>query len=165
MKSPICEICLKAGILCAACQEKISKGEISEKDVEILRSIYNEAEKNNTSNLIGIKKIINSKDSLVIVCSSGSAPKIVGRGGYFAKKLKEDFKKPVRIVEETDDIKSFLQNILFPAPLVNINVLYTPRGETYRIVIPQNSKLPMPLNSIKALAKELLKKEVQIEFE
>ncbi len=165
MKSPVCEICLKSGLLCAACQAKVSDGEIKGTDVEILSSIYREVERNNVSGSVEIRKIIDAKDALIIVCSHGSAAKIVGRGGYFAKKLKEDLKKPVRVVEETKDTKSFLQSIAFPAAIVNLNVIYTTKGETYRIVLPKNSRLPLPLNSFKSLAKELLGKEVQIDFE
>jgi len=165
MKSPICEICLKSGLLCSACQGKVSTGELKQSDVDILSLIYKESERNNVSDLVEIKKIIDAKDALLIVCSHGSAAKIVGRGGYFAKKLKEDLKKPVRVVEESKDTKSFLQGIIFPGAIVNLNIVYTPKGESYRIVLRKNSKLSMPVSSFKSLASELLGKEVEIDFE
>ena len=165
MKSPICEICLKSSILCSACQEKLSQGELTNKDIDILTLLYKESEKNKALSNIEVKKIITSNDIVLIVCNSGNAAKIVGRGGFFVKRLQDIAKKPVRVVEESDDPRKFLQNILLPVPIINLNVLYTPRGDKYRIVIPRDSRLPMPLKTFISLANDLLKKEVEVAFD
>lgn len=165
MKGPICEICLKSGILCTACQGKVTQGELKEKDIELLRMIYKETERNKVLGEIQIKKIIEGDDVILVVCSSGDAAKIVGKGGFFAKKLTEAANKAVRVVEASEDAKKFLQNIIFPVPIINLNVLYSAEGEKYRIVIPKNSRLPMPLKTFQSVAKDLLKKDVEIDFE
>lgn len=165
MKGPICEICLKSGILCAACQDKVTQGELKEKDIELLRMIYKETERNKMLVEIQIKKIIEGNDVILVVCSSGDAAKIVGRGGFFAKRLEEAAGKPVRVVEESADARAFLQNIILPVPIINLNIIYTPDGEKYKIIIPKNSRLPMPLNAFKSVAKDVLKKDVEIGFE
>ena len=165
MKSPICEICLKSGILCTACQSKVDQGSLKNADIEILRMIYKEVERNKALGKIEIKKIIEGEAVLLVVCSQGDAAKIVGKGGFFAKKLSEAAKKTVRVVEASEDARAFLQNIVFPVPIISLNVLYTPEGDKYRIMIPQNSRLPFALNAFKSLAKDLLGKEVDIGFE
>ncbi len=165
MKGPICEICIKSGILCSACQEKVSSGQLKQKDVEIIGLVYKESQKNKSLADIQIKKIMDCQDVVLIVCSRGDAAKIVGKGGNFAKKLQGTVSKPVRIVEESDDIRSFLQNIILPVPIINLNVLYNTDGEKYRIIIPRNSRLPMPLKAFISTAKELLDKDVEIGFE
>ncbi len=165
MKSPICEVCLKSEILCSACQEKINTGQLQEKDVEILNLLYKESRKNKSLADVEIKRIVEGQDLILIVCSNGSGRKIVGRGGFLAKQIEGISKKPVRIVEESSDPRSFLQNIVQPVPIINLNVLYSPQGEKYRIIIPRNSRLPMPLKVFQSISKEVLKKDVEIGFE
>jgi len=165
MKSPICEICLKSGILCSACQEKVSNGELTDKDVELLTLLYKEGEKNKVLSDIEIKKVVNRPDMVLIISSKGNTAKIVGKGGFLVKRLQEIVKKPIRVIEESDDAKQFLQNTLFPTPIISLNVLYASGGEKYKVVIPKNSRLPMPLKSFISLAKEVLKKDVEIAFE
>jgi len=165
MKSPICEICLKSGLLCTACQNKVTNGELTDSDVSILTLLYKECSKNGDLDSIGIKKLISSKDVELIVCSKGDGKKIVGKGGYLAKKIQDILKKPVRIVEESSNPREFLQNIILPVPIINLNIIYSPKGEKYKIVIPRNSRLPLKLDVFNRLAKELLGKEVEIGFE
>jgi transcription antitermination factor NusA-like protein len=35
MKAPVCEICLKSGILCRSCEERFRKGEVSPVEVKV----------------------------------------------------------------------------------------------------------------------------------
>lgn len=165
MKTPICEVCLKSEILCSACQSKVDSGELAEKDVDMLNLIYKESEKNKTLSGIEIKKIIDGQGLVLVVCSRGSGRKIVGKGGFFAKRLEQTAGKPVRVVEESGDARGFLQNIILPVPIINLNIIYTSAGEKYKIIIPKNSRLPMPLNAFRSIAKDVLKRDVEIGFE
>ncbi len=165
MKSPICEVCLRSEILCSACQGKVDSGELKERDVHVLGLIYKETERNKSLSDIQIKKIIDGQDLVLVVCNQGSGRKIVGKGGFFAKKLEQAAGKPVRVVEESSDVRSFLQNIILPVPIINLNILYTSSGDKYKIIIPQRSRLPMPLKTFQSIAMDVTGKNVEIGFE
>jgi len=165
MKTPICEICLRSELLCSACQEKVNSGELKENDVEMLGLIYKESEKNKILSCIEIKKIIDGQGIVLVVCNQGSGRKIVGKGGVFAKRLEQAAGKPVRVVEESSDVRSFLQNIILPVPIINLNIIYTQEGEKYKIIIPQRSRLPMPLKTFQSIAKDVTGKNVEVGFE
>ena len=165
MKSPICEICLKSDLLCPACQGKVERGEVTQTDIKILSLLHKESEKNKDLENIEIKKIVDCQDVILIICSKREAAKIVGKGGFFVKKIQDIVNKPVRIVEESGSLREFIQNIILPVPIIGLNTLYTAKGEKYKIIIPKNSRLPLKLKTFSNLAKDVLKKDVEIDFE
>ena len=40
MKGPLCEECVKSGVLCEECSQKLESKEISELDIEVARLLY-----------------------------------------------------------------------------------------------------------------------------
>ena len=84
-------------------------------------------------------KIIDS-ECLIIISKIGDAAKLVGKNGFVVKALAKEFKKPIRILEEADTLKNFVESLVSPISISGVNTLYTPEGEVYKFRIPSNHK-------------------------
>ena len=135
MQTPICEVCLKSNILCSGCQEKLNSRKISQKDIEISRYLYKLSSKMRSIKDIEILKIIDC-GTLIIITGRGDAAKLVGKGGVVVKKIAKEFKKSIRILEEAPTFKDFVEELISPATVNGINMLYKENQEVYRIRIP-----------------------------
>lgn len=143
MKTPICGICMNSDMLCMACKKKLDEGSISEADVRLARAVKTLASTFKVLDNITIKKVLEGNTIIVMLCGMGDRPKLVGREGVVINRLSKIMGKPVRVVEETEDMKDFIKNIIHPVPLEGINVVYSNEGETLKVLIPRNRNLPL----------------------
>ena len=166
MQTPICEVCLRSDILCSACQDKLDKGIIDNKEIEVARYIYNLSEKMKSIRDIKISGIINS-DALIIITGRGDAPKLVGKAGSVVKKIANRFKKSVRILEEVSKLEEFVEELIFPAPVNGINTLYRNNEEIIRIRVPavQKNHLLIKPENFSEIISNFYNKKAELVFE
>ena len=162
MRAQICQVCLNSEILCTACQEKVDTGKISVRELEIIRKINALSDKIKGIDKADIKGIHETEGLLAIVCSKGEAPKLIGRGASNIRKLSRDLGKTVRIIEESSDKRSFLQNLIYPVPILSLNLIFSSDGEKYKVAVP-NRGLPISQRSFVEVASQILGKPVVIE--
>lgn len=125
IKLPFCKICLKTGLLCSACQEKIKKGLYKEKDLEISRKILEFAEKEKGLTEVEYKKSIERNGVLVLVFRRGSLDKLMSSGGIkLIKTLEKEFKQEIRVIEEGNR-QEIIRNLI-PATIKSYNTIYYP---------------------------------------
>ncbi|MDK2783226.1 MAG: hypothetical protein PWQ32_815 [Thermococcaceae archaeon] len=146
MKAPICEVCLKTeDILCPADEKKLQEGLISELDVKISRMLYK---------LLGdadveFKKAVEAGDLVVIMVGEGNVPLVIGKGGKNIKLLMRELGKRVRVIEgreikDTDDLKKLATDLLYPAGVFGVNVVYAPQGQYYKVLVIRRDKQKLP---------------------
>lgn len=164
MKTPFCDACLKSGILCGSCKSKLDSGEVRQELLDISKLLLEDGDIKGLKD-VKISNVIVNENVLIIVCGQGDSAKLVGKGGSVVKKISELVGKRVRIVEESDDPRTFVQNLVFPAPVLNLNTVYTSKGEKYKVVIPANSRLPLSLRDFTSIAKSVLGKDVEVGFD
>jgi transcription antitermination factor NusA-like protein len=167
MKAPICDICLKSGILCLGCEEKVKKGIITELDVKISKHLY-ELEQEHHIRDITFVKAVESKSLIVIIVGEGDIGNLIGKGGKTVKSLQRALKKKIRIIEDTDDVRKIIQDLLHPARILGMNILYLPSGEkTYKIRVPKEDERRIPTNvqSAEEIISKLTNLTIQISFE
>ncbi|NJE62312.1 KH domain-containing protein [Thermococcus sp. 21S7] len=169
MKAPICEVCLKTDdILCPADEKKLQDGVISELDVKVARLLYK---------LIGdadmeFKKAVEAGDLIVIVVGEGDVPITIGKGGKNIKALMRELGKRIRVIEAvevkgTDDVKKLATDLLYPAGVFGVNVVYKPGGGTYYKVLVLNRdrrKLPEKAEVLESILSQITSREVKIFF-
>ncbi len=162
MKAPICGICLNSGILCSSCQGRLDSGEITEREIEVSRSIMKLSSRIKILREAEIRKVVETENALVLIAAEGTADKLVGKGGIAVRWMTEEFGKRVKVVEESRDFRAFVQELLFPVPVLTVNVLHTPRGETLRVVIPRGKKPSISPREIGKIAETVFGKSVEI---
>ena len=167
MKAPICEICLKNDILCSGCNAKLEEGKITPVDVEVSRKLVKLEEKIPSLKSVELKKVIETRNSYILVVKKGDAPKIIGKRGSVIKKISEVLGKDTRVIEETKNLEELLQNLVKPANIKGINILYTPEGEIYRVRIPATYRrlIHLSKNDIEVVATLATSRKVEVVFE
>ncbi|WP_297464168.1 KH domain-containing protein [Thermococcus sp.] len=169
MKAPICEVCLKTDdILCPADEKKLQEGIISELDVRVARLLYR---------LLGdvdmeFKKAVEAGDLIVIMVGRGDVPIAIGKGGKNIKALMRELGKRVRVIEavevkDTEDLKKLATDLLYPAGVFGVNVVYRPGGGNYYKVLVlgrDRKKLPEKPELLEDILSQIAGTEVRINF-
>lgn len=139
MHLSICQNCLDSGPLCKNCQDKLDSGEISQKDVDFVRSITRLAERYPSFEKADVIKTLHSNNISVVVVPKGTAGNFIGRRGIFIKELSSQLGRRIKVIEETKDIKDTIENILFPARFLGINVIYdSNQAEVYKVRVSKS---------------------------
>ncbi len=168
MELPICEICVKEDILCPSCEEKLRKGEITEIDVKLSKLIYKLSEKYPGIRGISIKKTIDMGNLLVLIVGKNEIGNLIGKGGSIIKRIKKEVKRKIKVLEETENEKKLVQDVLLPARVQGINIVYMRDGtQEYKVRIPKEDMqaLPADVQTIEKLLKRVTKKDMKVIFE
>lgn len=167
LRAPICNICLKSGILCQGCESRVKEGKISELDVKISRTLFELAQKHRGLEKINFKHAIDAGNLIAIVVRRGEIRFAVGRGGKVVRALERRFRAKIRIVEEGTETRKFAQDILTPAKLLGVNVLYAGGKKEYRVRVPHShlKRLPASINGIQIVLAKLTNKNIKLAFE
>ena len=160
MVLPICDVCLKSGILCQGCEHKLKGGEITQLDVDIAKLLFKVGD-----GKIGFKKTVEIGDVVIILTDHDQVGKLIGRSGKIVKAISKKIGKKVRVVGEDSNLRSVATDILAPARISGINIVYgTDGGEKYKIrVMREDSrKLPARLDVLNNVIEKLTDKDTII---
>ncbi|KZX10466.1 NusA-like transcription termination signal-binding factor [Methanobrevibacter curvatus] len=83
--------------------------------------------------------IINEENGKIIfVVKNGDMGLAIGRQGETVKKVQNAVDKGVEVVEFSEDITKFIENLIAPAKVSNVKVLQKASGETIATVTADN---------------------------
>jgi len=167
MRAPICSVCLKSGILCQGCGNRLKEGKITQLDVDASRVLYEFSQKNRGLNTISFKRAVGVGDLVVLLVGQGEVKSVVGRGGKTIRELSERLQKKIRATEEGADLRKLAQDILMPAHVQGVNILYAGGQEIRRVRVQGTDakRLPEGVETIQNLLTALTNKSVKIVFE
>ncbi len=160
MVLPVCDVCLKSGMLCQGCENKLKSGEISQIDLDIAKLLYKVGE-----GKIGFKKTIEIGDVVIIVTEKDQVGKLIGKGGKIVRAITKKIGKKVRVVGENSDLKSVSTDILAPARISGINIVYGKDGkEKYKIRVMREDarRIPAKLSVLNDIIQKLTNEETII---
>ena len=160
-------MCLKSSILCLGCENKVKEGKISPLDVKISRILFDLAKNDRGIDSINFKRAIEADDLIVILVGKGEISNVVGKGGRVVHRLEEALNSKIRVIEEGADIRKQVQDVLTPAKVLGINILYSGGGEEYRVRIPRAhlKLLPASIDTFQAFFRKLTNKNIKLVFE
>ena len=160
-------MCLKSSILCLGCEHKVKEGKISQLDVKISRILFDLAKNDRGIASINFKRSIEADDLIVILVGKGEISNVVGKGGRVIHRLEEALNSKIRVIEEGADIRKQVQDVLTPAKVLGINILYSGGGEEYRVRIPRAylKLLPASIDTFQAFFRKLTNKNIKLVFE
>lgn len=167
MKTPLCNFCLKSGILCPKCQEKVRSGEINDLDVDIARILLKLREKYPSLEGITFYKAYRARNVVAMVVGHGDTPILLGYGGRIVRSLGDEVGGVIKVVEKSGGRRKFLEDLFAPVNIMTINTIWLPDGTTETRVILSGypRKLPADVEALKALAKQIQDITVRVEFE
>ncbi len=93
-----------------------------------------------------IRRVYGNKNFLLIVCDKDSVPKLIGKNGIIIKKIEKSLSKQTRVISDSLKFHDFIKEVLFSSTILGINIVYAPDGTKYKIRIPANERIIMPLS-------------------
>ncbi len=168
MKTPICEVCLKSGILCPGCQQKLDKGEVTELDVKIARALHKSSTRNKEIKDITFERSIIANSLAILIVEKRDVSVLMGKGGKVLKSISNQIKMNVRVLGDLTDPRVVADDLIRPARLLGVNTVFAIDGTSrYKIRIAQEDaqKMPMELGDLQNLINNLTGQEISVVFE
>lgn len=167
MKTPLCTFCIKSGVLCPRCREKLRSGKVSDLDIKIAKLLFELETKYPSLQKVSFHNAYDVDGILAIVVGNGDLQRFFSDGGKTPRELSDLVRKRIRILEKKGDTRGFLEDLLAPAPITAINTIWLPDGstETRVIVSGRSRRLPLKISVLKELAKKIRGITLRVTFE
>ncbi|MBS7659753.1 MAG: hypothetical protein QXR17_00195 [Candidatus Bathyarchaeia archaeon] len=166
MKTALCNFCLKSGILCQKCSEKIKSGELTQLDLEIARLLVSLENTYPSLQNVHFHKAVEARDTIAIIVGRGDVPRLLGHGGKIIKALGKKTGKVIRVLEHGSDERKFLEDLFAPLSIITINTIWLPDGttETRVILKGRGDKPPFNIEDLKEIAHKVRNLTLRVEF-
>lgn len=168
VKTILDNFCVKSGIFCPRCEEKLKKGQITDLDVKIIRRLVELEKEHPSLQEMFFHKAVEAGDMLAILVDRGSMGPLLGSGGRILKAVGEVTGKKIRVLGHGGDERQFLEDLFAPFSILTINTIWLPDGSTETKVILDGrrpKRMPIDFDVVKKLAHELRGLTLRIAFE
>jgi transcription antitermination factor NusA-like protein len=168
VKTILDAFCVKSGILCQKCQEKIERGQITDLDLKIIRTLSEFEKSFPALQDLQYHKSVESGDTLAVLVDRRDVSKLLSSGGKIVKALGEEYGLRVKVIGFGGDARQFLEDLFSPLSILTINTIWIPDGSTETKVILTGrppKRMPVDLDVAKKLALELQGMTLRVEFE
>lgn len=169
VRTELCSFCVKSGILCPRCQEKLEKGRITQLDLKVIQLLSDLERKHPILQDVTFHRAFEVGETLVIMVDRRDIGKIVGQEGNLVRTLSELVGgKRIKVMGYGGDDRRFLEELLSPLSILTINTVWLPDGSTETKTILQGRTprhMPVDLDAVKQLAKEIQGLTLRVEFE
>jgi len=166
VKAELCQFCLKSGILCSKCREKVRKGEVTETDLVIARLLLSLEDEYPPLEDVYFHKAVEADDVLAVLVGRGDVARMLSYGGKITKILSQKTGKKIRILEHNSNERKFLEDLFAPLNIITINKIWLPDGTTETRVILKKEHRRSQINTkaTKEIAKKIHGLTLRIEF-
>jgi transcription antitermination factor NusA-like protein len=168
VKTILDAFCVKSGILCRRCEEKLEKGQVSELDLKVIQKMVELEKQNPVLEDVTYHRSIEADDMMALLVDKKDMPKLLGGGAKVVKDLADTFGKRVKLISYGGDDREFLEDLFSPLSILTINTVWIPDGSTETKVIltgHQPRRMPVDLDIVRKIAQELKGLTLRIEFE
>jgi transcription antitermination factor NusA-like protein len=160
--------CVKSGILCRRCEEKLQKGQVTRLDLKVIRRMVELEKGYPVLQDVTYHRSVEADDMMAVLVDKKDLPRLLGGGARIVKELGESFGKRVKLIGFGGDDRAFLEDLFSPLSILTINTVWIPDGSTETKVIltgrrPKN--MPVNLEMVQSIAKDLKGMTLRIEFE
>ena len=100
MKTPLCTFCVKSGVLCPQCREKVRSGKVSDLDIKIVKLLFKLETKYSTLQKIFFHNAYEINGVLAIVVGNGDLQRFFRDGGTIPREISDLVRKRIRILEK-----------------------------------------------------------------
>ena len=169
MKTELCTFCVKSGILCSRCEERVKKGQITKLDLETIKLLLELEKRFPDIENVRFHKSSEIGELLAIQLDQADVEKITSGEAPILRTISERLGgKKILVVGYGGDDRRFLEGLLAPLSILTINTIWLPDASTETKVILQGRlprHMPVDLENSKRIANELRGMTLRIEFE
>jgi transcription antitermination factor NusA-like protein len=168
VKTILDAFCVKSGILCRRCEEKLEKGQITALDLKVIQRMVELEKANPILEDVTYHRAVEADGMMAVLVDKRDLPKLLGGGAKIVRDLGDTFGKRVRLISYGGDDREFLEDLFMPMSILTINTVWIPDGTTETKVIltgrrPRN--MPVDLEVVRKIAQELKGMTLRVEFE
>ena len=167
MQTQLCEFCLKSGMLCSKCQQKIKTGSVTKDYMEVAKKLLSYEGQNPFLQSITLENVVDAGGFLVLVVGKGDAAKF-NANPKLSRDLGDALNKRVVVIEAGMNDRKFLEDLFSGQQIVTINIIWLPDGSTEtRVVLSARGAKRLAKKRIQALteiAKKVRKMDLRVEY-
>jgi transcription antitermination factor NusA-like protein len=166
MQTPFDAFCLRSNVLCKSCDRKIRSGEYTETDLEISRFLTSESEGIHQLADLEFKKSMIEGEYLILVLGKNQSLNFLAQGRKFIRDLSKKYGKRVKLLEEGQTVREFLEGLFAPAKILALNTVWLPDGTTETKVILGRDvhRKKSEIDALKRLAKTIKGIDIRVQF-
>jgi len=136
VRLPICNFDAKTGILCANCESRLRRGEISLADVEASKAVVGLADKVPELGKATMKRAFEAGGAYVLEFEQQDIGIVRSHPAVYSE-LEGALKGKVWIVGAGSSNRKFLEDIFFPAKVLTVNTVWLPDGgKKTKVIVP-----------------------------
>ena len=163
----ICYFCLKSGILCSKCQEKVKSGKVTELDLKVARLFFSLESSYPLLQDVYFYRAVEAGNLLAIIVGKADMARILSYGGKIIKEIGKETGKSIRVLEYGVDDRKFLEDLFAPLSIVTINTIWLPDGSTEtRVILKKGERRLLRINTValKEIAQKVRGITIRVEF-
>jgi transcription antitermination factor NusA-like protein len=136
VRLPICNFDAKTGILCANCESRLRRGEISKADVEASKAVVGLADRLPELGKVTLKRAFEVGGAYVLEFEQQDLAAIRSNPSVCAE-LEGTLKGKAWVVGAGSTDRKFLEDIFFPARVLTVNTVWLPDGgKKTKVIVP-----------------------------
>ena len=135
-KLPVCYFDARTGILCANCESRLRKGEITPADVEASKAVAQLSDRVPELTKVTLRRAFEAHGSYVLEFERGDMPTIRSNAALQSE-LEGALKGKVWLVGAGTNDRRFLEDVFFPAKVLTVNTVWLPDGgKKTKVIVP-----------------------------
>jgi transcription antitermination factor NusA-like protein len=164
LETVLCKICQLTGVLCASCERKLKKGEISQLDVDI--SVFLGQRTKDKKEAEGIKFLnaLYIDDYIILFFQKGDLRKFLKAGREIIDEMRKKFRAKIMLVEHHHNLREFIEGLFYPVPVTAINVIWLPDGSMETRIILGRRISKKKADIVNKITKKVKNVEVKVEY-
>ena len=168
VKTILDAFCVKSGILCRRCEEKLEKGQVTELDLKVIQRMVELEKEHPVLQDVTYHRAVDADSMMAVLVDRKDIPKLLGGGAKVIKDLGDTFGKRVKLISYGGDDREFLEDLFSPLSILTINTIWIPDGSTETKVIltgRQPRNMPVDPEMVRKIAHEVRGMTLRVEFE
>ncbi|MGQ9513516.1 MAG: hypothetical protein ACUVTL_00435 [Thermoproteota archaeon] len=166
LQTPFDDFCLRSNVLCKSCDRKIRSGEYSQTDLEISRFLLEQTPGIHQLADLTFRRSIMEGEYLILILGKNQSHNFLVHGRKIIKDLSKKYGKRVKVLEENQSIREFLEGLFAPARILALNTIWLPDGTTEtKVILGKHVRLQKSeIDSLKKLAKMIKGVDIRVEI-
>ena len=135
-KLPVCYFDARTGILCANCEARLQKGEVTRADVEASKAVAQLADRVPELAKVTLRRAFETDGSYVMEFNQGDLA-MLRSNPALQSELEGVLKGKVWLVGAGSNDRRFLEDVFFPARVLTVNTVWLPDGgKKTKVIVP-----------------------------
>lgn len=167
MEVPICGFDAKNQVLCAGCESKLERGDLTKADIDASYILATLAKENPEVENFSLSKCREIDGNFVLFLSKEDILTI-RKSRILYRLIQEKLPGKIWIVESEENDKKFIEDLFFPTKILSINSVWAPGGKQKTKAIVSGHwtpRFPINLENVTKIVKNARNLDIEIEFE